>query len=317
MSTLNMDQQRLMELILLQQTQTAAVGYSASITGLASNTTYHYQAVLLYNTNQYVYGSDLTFTTNSLGAVTLTTGTISNLTSTSATLIGTLTSLGDYASTGVSVYFQWGSTTLLGNTTTPQPLSSLTSFSAPITGLTAGTNYYFVAYASYGALTWNGSQVEFATTGIAVPSLSVASATSIGSTIATLQCGIASMGGYSSVTVYFEYGISASYGTTTAYQTFTSATTFNQPIIALTASTVYYFRADITYGTPVTTLNGNGQNFTTGSMTTPSISTVSATSIGTTTVTLNGNLTNIASYTSAQVSFEIGVTSSYSGGTSP
>lgn len=66
--------------------------------------------------------------------------------STSATLRGRLTSLGTASS--VVVYFEWGTTTEYGSTTTdPRTMNSTGGFSATITGLTESTTYHFKAVA--------------------------------------------------------------------------------------------------------------------------------------------------------------------------
>jgi len=91
---------------------------------------------------------------------TVTTGTATSVTQTSATLNGNLTSLGTASS--VQVYFEYGTSTSYGNTTTPQSKTSTGSFSATITGLSCGTTYHFRAVAS-GDGTATGSDVTFTT----------------------------------------------------------------------------------------------------------------------------------------------------------
>lgn len=78
----------------------------------------------------------------------VTTNAATSITTSSATLNGTLTSMGN--ASFCLVFFQWGPTTSLGNFTSVQNLSSTGNFSANITGLTAGQTYYFKAYAKNG-----------------------------------------------------------------------------------------------------------------------------------------------------------------------
>ena len=67
---------------------------------------------------------------------------------TSARLNGNLTNMGNAAS--VLVWFEWGPTTAMGNTTAVQTRTSVGVFSADISGLTANTTYYFRAFAKNG-----------------------------------------------------------------------------------------------------------------------------------------------------------------------
>jgi hypothetical protein len=91
---------------------------------------------------------------------TVTTGTATSVTQTSATLNGNLTNLGTASS--VQVYFEWGTSTSYGNTTTPQTKTSTGSFSATVSGLNCGTTYHFRAVAS-GDGTATGSDATFTT----------------------------------------------------------------------------------------------------------------------------------------------------------
>ncbi len=68
------------------------------------------------------------------------------ITSDSATLNGSLTSLGqdEY----VAVYFDWGTSDMYGNETTMQVMTSLGTFSLSLEKLTPNTTYHFRANAS-------------------------------------------------------------------------------------------------------------------------------------------------------------------------
>jgi hypothetical protein len=72
---------------------------------------------------------------------TVTTNAATNITCTTATLNGNLTSRGTASS--VQVSFEWGLTEAYGNTTTPQTKNSTGTFSASISGLTPGETYHF------------------------------------------------------------------------------------------------------------------------------------------------------------------------------
>jgi len=119
-------------------------------------TTYHFRAVA--QSTSTAYGSDMTFTT-STGSLSVTTGSATDISATSATLNGALTCLGGASS--VSVYFQYGTTTSYGSTTPMQSRSAASNFSAGISGLAPSTLYHFQAVAV--GSTVYGSDVTFTT----------------------------------------------------------------------------------------------------------------------------------------------------------
>lgn len=62
----------------IEQTFTAATGFSANLTGLSPETQYHFRARVRYNTSTYVSGTDVTFTTTAGAAPPPTPGGTSN-----------------------------------------------------------------------------------------------------------------------------------------------------------------------------------------------------------------------------------------------
>ena len=139
------------------QSKSSTGAFSAAISGLTPGTLYHFQAVAQGSTT--VYGSDTTFTT-SAGTLAVSTSNATNMTATSATLNGNLTSLGTDPS--VNVYFQYGLTTSYGSTTATQAKSSTGAFNAAISGLAPSTSYHFRAVAA-GSTTAYGSDMTFST----------------------------------------------------------------------------------------------------------------------------------------------------------
>ena len=71
----------------------------------------------------------------------------SGQTGTSATVSGTLTSLGD--ATGVYVYFQYGTTVAYGSSTAQELKTAVGSFNSGLSGLAQGTFYYYRAVGRY------------------------------------------------------------------------------------------------------------------------------------------------------------------------
>ncbi|HST56060.1 MAG TPA: hypothetical protein VLJ42_09230 [Solirubrobacteraceae bacterium] len=111
---------------------------SADLTGLAPNTTYHFQVVADNGTGGAQAGADQTFTTAPATAAGAT-----DVTAAGATLVGTVNPHGADA----TLHFDYGATTAYG-TSTPTPEldagsgSADTIVSTPVTGLTPDTTYH-------------------------------------------------------------------------------------------------------------------------------------------------------------------------------
>jgi len=110
----------------------------ANISGLAENTTYHFRIVAT-NSGGTSFGSDRIFTTGM--PPTVTTKPATNVTSSSASLNGTVNPHGQ----GTTVHFLYGTTTGYGSTTANQAKTGNTTQNvvANISGLAANTTYHF------------------------------------------------------------------------------------------------------------------------------------------------------------------------------
>jgi hypothetical protein len=142
-------------------TGTSIVAVSATLTGLTPNTTHHYRVVGT-NSAGTTHGENQTFTT--LGITpTVTTNTATNVSSTSATLNGTVNPNG----LSTTVKFQYGTTPSYGNevVATPSPVTgtSPVPVSASISGLTTNTVYHYRVFATNSAGTSNGADQTFTT----------------------------------------------------------------------------------------------------------------------------------------------------------
>lgn len=142
---------------------------SFQLTGLSQGTDYYYQAVAQTPENYKVYGSGSVFTTVSNSSQSVTTSPASAITSSSAILNGFLQSGGGGNSAMVQAWFEYGTTTDMGNTTEMQKLNnSSTYYSSVITGLAPGLTYYYRAVAlnpTAGGRSVNGSISSFVTSG--------------------------------------------------------------------------------------------------------------------------------------------------------
>jgi plastocyanin len=134
---------------------------SANISSLTASTTYHFR-VVASNSGGTSLGSDRTFATlTATGPPVVITNPATNITTSSATLNGSL----DPHGLTTTVSFQWGTTTSYGHTTTMQTQSGNTyrNIAANISGLTTHTTYHFRIMATNSAGTRVGGDRTFTT----------------------------------------------------------------------------------------------------------------------------------------------------------
>jgi phosphodiesterase/alkaline phosphatase D-like protein len=282
--------------------RTAAGSVQADLSGLAPNTTYHFR-IKAAGRDGTVYGPDMQFTTGPAPPVA-TTSDVAKIKTTSATLRGSLDSLG--TATTVTVSFEYGTATgSYTHTTADQARTSTGAFSADLTGLTPGTTYYYRAKADGDGDPIYGAEKTF-TTSTTAPSVTTNDATNFAMTSATLNGELASLGTAGSATVSFVWGTAAgAYTQTTANQSRTITGAFSADLAAgsLTPGTTYYYRAVADGdGPPV---YGVEKTFTTLT-TAPTVTTNDASNPATTSATLNGNLTTLGTAATVNVSFEWG-----------
>ncbi|HEY8095312.1 MAG TPA: DUF6701 domain-containing protein [Methylobacter sp.] len=203
---------------------------------------------------------------------TATTNAASSLTTTGATLNGSVSSNG--ASTTVT--FDYGTTIAYGSTATAtaSPLAAnavATGVPAAVTGLTCNTTYHFRVNGVNSAGTTNGSDLTFTTSACpTLPTAITSAATSVVATGATLNGTVSSNG--ASTTVIFDYGLTTAYGSSaTATQsplaTGASGSAVSAAVSSLTCNTTYHFRVNGTNS--VGTTNGSDLTFTTSACPTP------------------------------------------------
>ncbi len=164
-----------------------------------------------------------------------------DVSSTGATLKGSLDSLG--AASSANVTFEWGTSPgSYSDETTPETMSTIGAFSFGLSSLSPSTSYYFRAKA-VGAGTSYGDEKQF-TTDLPQPSVSTKNASDISSTGATLNGKLDFLGAATSVDVTFEWGTSpGSYSDETTPETMSGIGAFSFGLSSLSPSTSYYFRA--------------------------------------------------------------------------
>jgi uncharacterized membrane protein len=254
------------------------------------------------------YGGDRTFgTLTPTGAPAVTTNSATNVASFSATLNSAVYPHG----LTTTVYFQYGTTTGYGLTTSLQTKTGNTyqGVSANISGLAASTRYHFRIVATNSAGTTYGADRTFTTlSATGPPVVTTNPATFIASFSATLNGTVDPHG--LTTSVYFQYGTTTSYGLTTSLRTRTGNTyqSVNASISGLAASTRYHFRIVATNSSG--TVHGADRTFTTLSTTGPPVViTNAATNVTSSSATLNGRVDPHGLTTS--VYFQYGTTSSY------
>lgn len=189
---------------------TGTTAVSAELSGLSTETTYHYRVVLVTE-NGVKRGTDQTYTPHAVSA--LTTEPATDLTRVAATLNGTFEGNAE----ATHYYFEWGPTEAFGNETEVKSAGSpgkheLIAESASLSGLSVETTYYYRFVAENSAGITRGPTQSFETFG-EVEHLATEPASNVTATSATLN---GSFDGNSEEThYYFEWGTTESYGNST------------------------------------------------------------------------------------------------------
>ncbi len=118
---------------------------SSTVSGLVPGTAYYFQAVAQTPDGNKSYGSVETFTTIGESKIAVSTQPAASITSSSAVLNGYLDNLGN--TSVVQVWFEYGPTADFGSSTSMQTRTSAGPYSMAVTGLAAGSTYYFRAMA--------------------------------------------------------------------------------------------------------------------------------------------------------------------------
>ena len=228
----------------------------------------------------------------SVDTPTVTTNNITNITQTTATGGGIVTSSGSTTVTARGICWSTNhNPTTSGNHTTNG--TGTGSFTADISGLTANTTYYVRAYATNSVGTSYGSEVSFTTSqNVTAPIVTTSSITNITQTTATGGGNVTSDGGATVTSRGICWSTSHNPTISSNHTTNGSGTgSFTANITGLTANTTYYVRAYATNS--VGTSYGSEVSFTTSqNVTAPIVTTSSITNITQTTATGGGNVTS-------------------------
>ena len=137
------------------------------------------------------------------------------------------------------------------------------------------------------------------------PNVATQEATSVTKTGATLNGELTSLGEETDVDVFFEYRVQGA-GTweTTTTQNLTATGTFEQALTELDPDTTYEFRAVVTWDSGSERKEGSTLTFDTDPLDPPAVTTNAASGVGTTTATLNGDLTDLGDFDPVQARFQ-------------
>jgi uncharacterized protein (TIGR02145 family) len=269
---------------------TGTTTFTANLTSLTAGTLYYYCAFAT-NSVGTSYGTILTFSTTALAAPTVTTAaTVTNITFTTATAGGEITSSGgaDITVGGIC----W-STSLNPTTSDPKTtnVSAIGSFTSNLTNLDPGKQYHVRAYATNSIGTGYGTDVVFTTDAVRLATVTTKDITAISYTSAASGGNISDAGGG---TITAKGVCWAKTTNPTINDSYTDNGTgmadFASNLTSLTQNTTYHVKAYATnsagtaYGTEVV--------FTTTAVALATLSTNDATLITATTARSGGNITN-------------------------
>ncbi len=273
--------------------------FTVDLTGLAGGTGYSFVAYAINSTGTTYTTPVSTFSTVAV-APTITTPTVTSITGTTATLGGNVTSDGGATITERGVLYALTSDNAnpqLGGTGVTKVTASGTTgvFTANVTGLTAGSAYSFVAYATNSVGTTYTTPVSTFSTLAGAPTVTTPTVTNITSTTVTLGGNVTSPGGATITERGVLYALTSDnanpqLGGTGVTKVTASGTTgvFTANVTGLTPGSAYSFVAyatnsvGTTYTTPVSTFVAADQ---------PTVTTPTSASITATTATLGGNVT--------------------------
>lgn len=264
---------------------------TANLDNLTMNTKYYY--CYRYNNNVNIIDTDVnSFTTLNASKPTVTTGEITNITKTTASAHGNVTSEG-----GVEVTVRgvcWSTShnpTVDGNH--EDNGTGTGEYTIELSELTANTTYYVKAYAINSMGTSYGEEVSFTTLeNTTVPTVTILEITNVTQTSALASCNVTSDGGDDVI----ERGVCwstnnnptiddnhANHGIGTG--------AYAVEISGLTANTMYYVRAYAKNGVGIA--YGNLISFTTSqNISTPTVTTTEVSNITTSSAIVGGNVTS-------------------------
>jgi len=223
------------------------VSFHIDLQGLEPGVTYYVRAYIDCDTYIGYSENDREFTTNLLGGGVVTTGEVSNIKDTSATVGGEVTSVGDPEATEAGICYSTSEQPTVSDSKVAAQSAGLGEFSVDLENLTSGTTYYARAYIANANGTVYGEQASFKTETPHAGTVTTGAVSNITSTAATVA-GEITDAGYPAAT---EAGICYSTsGNPTVDDGKVSASSaaagsFSVSLAGLAENTKYYARAYI------------------------------------------------------------------------
>ena len=212
-------------------------GYSATLSGLKSNTIYFYRYVVSNDISSYTDTETREFITLDYSIPVVTTETAKDIFDRKATLTGTVESDGGAAITAKGFKFGTDQDHLETVSVTGE------AFTYTMTGLSYETTYYYQAYAITEKGTGKGAVKQF-TIGTGLATLGILTSSNIENTSVDVSCEVASDGGATISSRGFCYATGSEptiNSTTVAVSGLTGS--MEKKITNLEPGTTYYFRA--------------------------------------------------------------------------
>ncbi len=276
--------------------------FTQNISELSSNSTYYVKAYAI-NVIGTSYGNEIKFSTVNYILPEVTTLSANNILFTSATLNGTINSIGNTSLTQHGFVYSnsvSGEELTIGNSMVTAIFNSggsQGSFNQSINDLSSNSIYFVRAYAINSAGTKYGDEISFLTKKQSLPDIITLSATNILYTSASLNGNIIDLGSDTLIQHGVIYSSSFSgdeliignNGVITIPDSEGNLGTFAENVNELSSNTTYFYKA---YAINVIgTKYGNEIAFSTDSYDLPGLNTLSANNISYNSATLNGSLT--------------------------
>lgn len=267
---------------------TSSGNFVSGLDGLTPATIYYIRS---YATNSIGtgYGNEVSFTTGPVITPTLTTTSVTSVTATTVSSGGNITDDGDGAVTARGVCWSVNPSPTISSSKTSNGTGTGV-FTSNVPALLPGTTYHIRSYATNSAGTSYGNELIFSTL-TTIPSITTKSAIDIERTYATLGGNIISNGGVdvsnSGICWSTSHNPTIS-GTHTDDGTATGS--FSSTMDNLDPNTVYYVKAFATNS--IGTGYGNEVTLTTSPIVTASLTTISVSSVGVTTASSGGNISD-------------------------
>lgn len=215
--------------------------FSADLSGLVPGTTYYVRAYAT-NTVGTAYGAQETFTTTAIVPPSVTTGAVSGVTSSAASVAGEVTADGGAAVSARGVVYATSASPTLADASVVSG-SGTGVFSADLTGLTPATTYYVRAYATNAEGTSYGSETSFATAG-ALPTVVTGAVSGVTTEGGTVSAEVTDDGGLTITDRGIVYAADPTPTLADAVvQSGTGAGSFTADLTGLEPGQTYYARA--------------------------------------------------------------------------